>query len=146
MNDAHPHLILNHVSFFALAIGAVVLLISMKRKSAELRVLATMLFVLTGVFAWIAFATGESAEQVVKALGGGTESLIEQHAQAAIWARRSGTLVAVLALGSEWAICSKRKWAKALQWVLLVFVLHGCSVFVATSFLGGQIRHSEVRS
>jgi uncharacterized membrane protein len=146
MNGAHLHLILNHVSIFSLVIGTVALAVSMKRKSVDLRVLATTLFVLTGVFAWIAFATGENAEEVVKVLGGGTESLIEQHAQAAVWARRSGTLVAILALGTEWAIRNKKKWVKPLQWTLLVFALHGCTVFVATSFLGGQIRHSEVRN
>ena len=145
MNGDHPHLILNHVSVFTLMIGTVVWAVSMKRKSVDLRVLATALFVVTGVFAWVAFTTGENAEEIVKALGGGTESVIEQHEQAAVWARRSGTLIAILALAAEWAIRKKKKWVRVLQWALFVFALHGCSVFVATSYLGGQIRHSEIR-
>ncbi len=146
MNSAHLHLVVNHVSFFAVVIGAIALAISMKRKSGDLRGLATSLFVVAGIFAWIAFATGEGAEDIVEVLDAGAKELIEQHEQAAIWARRSGTLVALLALGLEWAVRKKKHWVKGLQWALMVFALHGATVYMATAFLGGQIRHSEIRA
>ena len=145
MNAAHVHLLANHVSFFALLIGLITLCVSMKRKSVDLRVLASSLFVVAGIFIWITFLSGEGAEDVVKALGGDSGELIEQHEQAAAWARGSGTLVALIAIGMEWAIRTKKKFAKALQWALLVFGLHGSTVYLATSYLGGQISHPELR-
>lgn len=145
MNGAHLHLLVNHVSLFSVVIGFVTLAASMKRKSPDLRVLATALFLIAGIFAAIAFETGEKAEDVIKALGGDTDPLILQHSQAATWARLSGGVVGTLAIAMEWAIRSKKKWAKYLQWALLLFALHGCTVYMATAFLGGKIRHVEVR-
>lgn len=145
MNEAHLHLMVNHVSLFTMVIGAATLAISMKRQSADLRLLSSVLFVVGGVFAWIAMQTGEGAEDAVKILDAAAESFIEEHEQAADWALRSGTLVAMLALAMEWAVRKKETWAKRLQWTLLVFALHGCTVFAATAFLGGKIRHTEIR-
>lgn len=146
MNFAHVHLIVNHVSIFALAIGVVSLALSMKRRSGDLRALASILFVLAGIFAWVTVETGQRAEDVVKALGGDTESFIHQHALAAVWAERSGAVIGLLAIAMEWAMRKKIKWAKALQWVLLILALHGFTVFARTAYLGGLIRHTEVRN
>lgn len=146
MNGAHLHLLVNHVSLFAMAIGALVLAVSMKRKSVDLRVLATVLFVTAGAFAWIAVETGEQAEEVVKTLSAGTEALIDEHAMAATWALRSGILVAVLALALEGAVRKKKTWVRPLQWILLLLALQGSTVFARTAFLGGLIRHTEIRS
>lgn len=144
MNAAHKHLILNHISLFALVIGVFVLAASIKRKSTDLRVLATVLFVIAGAFGWITMETGAKAADIVKSLGG-PEGLIHDHALAAMWAERSGFFVAGLALVMEWSACEKKKWAKVMQWVLLVAAIHGCTVFARTAYLGGFIRHTEIR-
>lgn len=146
MSGAHLHLILNHISLFALVIGVVALATSMKRKSTDLRIFAVVLFVVAGIFGWITVETGEAAEALVKTLGGDTESFIHQHELAAEWALRSSLFVAVLAIAMEWSIRKQAKWAGVLQWALLVFAIHGCTVFATTAFLGGQIRHTEIRS
>lgn len=145
MNDAHLHLIVNHVSLFALVIGFFVLAVSMKKNSRDLRILASVLFVIAGVFGFIAVDTGGDAVDIVKALGGNTQPFIEEHALAAVWAQRSGILVAILALAMEWAACKKPAFVRKLQWVLLIVSLHGVTVFARTAFLGGQIIHTEVR-
>jgi len=146
MNGAHLHLIVNHVSLFAIVIGACVLAASMILKSAELRFLATIMFVIAGVFGWIGVESGEGAADVLKALGGDSDPFIKEHAQAATFAQISGIVVAVLAIGMEVAVRKKEKWVKPLQWVLLILAIHGCTVFGRTAFLGGLIRHSEIRS
>lgn len=146
MNGAHLHLLVNHVSLFALVIGTVVLAVSMKRKSPELRVLASVLFVIAGIFGWIAVETGGQAYDVLKPLGLlDPESFVNEHAGAATWAERSGILIAVLAIALEWAVRKKRNWVKTLQWVLLIAAIHGCTVYARTAFLGGLVRHTEVR-
>lgn len=145
MNEAHLHLIVNHVSIFAIIIGVIALIVSMRRKSADLRSFATSLFMLGGVFAVVAFRTGEGAEDVIKALNDGSGPLMHEHEEAAEWAQRSGILVALLATALEWAVRKKQNWVRALHWVLLLFAIHGSSVFAATALLGGRIRHTEVR-
>ncbi|PWU13466.1 MAG: hypothetical protein C5B49_14735 [Bdellovibrio sp.] len=146
MNGAHLHLIVNHVSLFALVTGAIALAVSMKTKSNDLRRVATVLFLVAGVFGWVAVETGEEAEEIVKALGGEYESFINEHTLAAAWAQRSGFLVSALAIAMEWAVRKKKNWVKPLQWILLVAALHACTVFGRTAFLGGLIRHTEIRN
>lgn len=145
MNAAHVHLMVNHVSLFCLLIGLVALAFSIRRKTPDLRVLASSLLVAAGVFAWVAFFTGEGAEDLLETLGGNSKAWIEQHEQAANWARGSATLVALLAIAHEWSVRRKKKFAKVLQWALVAFGLHGCTVYMATSFLGGKISHPELR-
>src|SRR5690349_16277479 len=98
MNGAFQHLLVNHVSLFAIIFGTGTLVAAMVRKSADLRVLATVLFVIAGVFGWIAVDTGKDAVPVLMQLGGDFKPFIHEHAMAAVWARRSATLIAVLAL------------------------------------------------
>lgn len=146
MNGAHLHLMVNHVSLFCMVIGAFALAVAMKRKSTELRGLASFLFIVGGVFAWITEETGEKAADIVKGLGDGSvDPFIHQHYEAAEWAVRSGFLVAALALALEWAVRKKPKWVKALQWATLIFAIHGCTVFATTALLGGRVRHTEGR-
>jgi heme A synthase len=145
MNGAHFHLLVNHSSLFALVIGTAVLAASMMRKSVDLRVLAVVLFVLAGLFGWISVESGEKAADIVKTLGGGADPFVNEHADAATWAERSGFFVAVLAIAMEVAVRKKTKWVKPLSWALLIFAFHGCTVFARTAYLGGLIRHTEVR-
>jgi hypothetical protein len=145
MNGAHYHLLVNHVSLFALIIGTAAFAASMYRKSTDLRLLAVVLFVLAGVFGWISHQTGDMAYDVVKELPGVVQAMIDEHDDAAHWAVRSGYLVAVLAIAMEWAVRKKPKWAKALQWILLLAALFSCTIFMRTAFLGGLIRHTEIR-
>ena len=147
MNGAHLHLLVNHVSLFALVIGTLMLAISMKRKSSELRIFATVLFVVAGVFGWIAVETGEQAFDVLKPLGLlDPESFVNDHAAAAEWAERSGILIAALAVTLEWAVRKKQNLVKTLQWILLIAAIHGCTVYARTAFLGGLVRHTEIRN
>jgi uncharacterized membrane protein len=146
MNGAHLHLLVNHVSLFCIVIGVVALIASMVRKSQDLRVLAVGLFVVGGIFGWIAMETGEQAEDVLKAIDEGVKVFIKPHEEAAEWAFRSSIVIAVLAIATEWAARRKQQWFKPLQWILLVAAIHGTTVFARTAYLGGEIRHTEVRS
>jgi uncharacterized membrane protein len=145
MNGAHQHLLVNHVSLFAMAFGAAILAFSMYRKSADLRLVATLLFVIAGVFALIATETGESAEKILKAIDPKFRDAIHPHEEAAEWALRSGYLVCFLALVNEWAQRARKTWARWVQWALLVFAVHGTTVFSATAWQGGKIRHTETQ-
>lgn len=144
-NGAQLHLVVNHVSLFALIIGAGTLAASMKKQSASLRLFATVLFVVAGTFGWIAVETGEWADDTIKALGWGSEAFINEHALAAAWALRACIVVAIVALGMEWAVWTRKSWVRPLQWILLVLALCSSAVFARTAYLGGQIRHAEIR-
>lgn len=104
-----------------------------------------MLFLVAGLFGRIAAETGDDAEDAVKLVAADIESFVHEHEEAADWAQISGGVVAVLAIGLEVAIRKKQNWVKALHWILLIFAIHSCTVFARTAFLGGLIRHTEIR-
>lgn len=145
MNDAQLHVLVNHVSLFALAFGVCVLIGSMVRKSGDLRMAASAMFVIGGIFAWLADYSGHGAAHIIKDLDPSAQSFIHEHAEAAEWALRSGVLIAVLAIALEIIVRKKPQWTKAMTWVLLVFAIHGCTVFARVAYLGGHVRHSELR-
>jgi uncharacterized membrane protein len=145
MNGAHLHIIVNHVSLFALIFGAVALAASMLRKSTTLRVFAVALFVTAGLFGWIADETGGNAAHIVMEVDNTVRPFIHEHAQAAEFAEGSGVIVALLAIAMEIALRKKEKLGKILQWILLIAAIHGCTVFARTAYLGGLIRHTEIR-
>jgi len=145
MSGPQLHVLVNHVSLFTMAFGACILIASMVRKSADLRMAASALFIVGGFFAWLSDFSGDRAADVIRELDPTLRDLIHTHAEAADWALTSGILVGVLAILLEIIVRKKPQWSKVMTWVVLVFAIHGCTVFARTAHLGGQIRHSELR-
>ncbi len=145
MNGAHWHLIVNHISAILIPVGLVVLAVAMKRRSVELRMFAAVLFVVSGVFGWVADETGGKAAQEIAATDESLHPYIHEHAEAAEFAEASGLLIAALAIAMEVAVRAKPKWALLIQWILLIAAIHGTTVYARTAYLGGLIRHPEIR-
>ncbi len=96
------HLMVNHVSLFAMMVGTLALgylnTTAVKRSTFFLQ-LGCM--VAAGLFAFLAFQSGEGAEDALKAVGGCVDAFIEPHAQAAVWGLSAGILACVLAIFME---------------------------------------------
>ncbi len=145
MNNAHLHLLVNHVSLFAVFFGGAALAVAIFRKSPELKWSALGLFLLAGVFVWIASLTGEGAEELVEHLPGVEESLIHAHEEAGEWAQVATTILAALSAGFFFLVRARPRWAQKALWALLVVALWTSAVLARTAYLGGSIRHTEIR-
>jgi hypothetical protein len=147
MNGAHLHLIVNHVSLFALLFGVVILALNFKWGGRNVLMVAVGLFVLAGVFAWVAHQTGESAEHVFKAaVPDFQKSFIHEHEAAAKFAAISGTIVGLFALVTGWVAYRRPARTNRMRIILFIIALWASSVFVRTTYLGGLIRHTEIRA
>lgn len=145
MSIVHLHLLLNHVpvvgTMFALVTFAAALLI---RESVSIK-FALWVSAALALVAVAVYFTGGAAEEAVEKLAGVTESAIEQHEEAA-----EVTTVAMSVFGalSVAALLFFRK-GRVPRWVA-VSGLVGTVVLSAlmgwTANLGGQIRHTEIRS
>lgn len=146
MNGAHLHLLVNHIPVFAVVFGLIALAWAILRNSNEMRWAAIALFVLAGLSGWLAMETGESAETIAEKLAGVTKGLIHEHEEAADFANVSAT---VLALGAILlAVISRLKpnFLNLTQRLLLLVAIFSSTVMARTAYLGGQIRHSEIRN
>ena len=146
MNWAHVHLIGNHVAVLGVFFGLLLLLAALARKSSELKKAALAVFFVTALLAVPVYLTGEPAEEVVEHLPGVSHELIEEHEESALPLLIALELLGLLSLAGLWFFRRSPGWAsRIVLWCLLL------SVIVAgmagwTANLGGQIRHSEVRS
>ena len=146
MNTAHLHLLLNHVPVIGTAVAVALLGYAVARKSEELtRVSLGMLAILAVVGIGV-FQTGEPAEEQVEGLAGVEEARIERHEEAALAATLLLAATGVVALGGLIALRREgpRLVGRVGRWTL-VLALAPTAAMAYAAYLGGQIRHTEIR-
>jgi uncharacterized membrane protein len=144
MSPVHLHLMLNHLPVVGTFIGVLLLAVALLRRSSELAKVTLGLFALLGAASLAVFLTGEPAEELVEKLPGFSESITHAHEEVAELATIVMVSVGVLALGA--LVLFRRRalprWVTAGALALAV-VTGGLMGY--TGYLGGQVRHTEVR-
>ncbi|MBI4328057.1 MAG: hypothetical protein HY674_22730, partial [Chloroflexi bacterium] len=104
------------------------------------------MFVVIAVLAIPAYLTGQPAEEAVKGLPGVSNTLLEQHAEVAQMAFIGLVILGVAALAG--LVLFRR--GRSIPWwfamVASVLALLAGGLMAWTANLGGQVRHSEIRS
>jgi uncharacterized membrane protein len=146
MDATYLHLVLTHFPIVGTVIGIGILVYGQFSKHNEIKKVAFATFILLAILTMPVYLTGEGAEETVEHLPGVSESLIESHeelAETAIWLMG---LLGVLSLINLFAIIKKLSFAKTLTLITLVVSLGTFGIFAKVGSLGGEIRHSEIRS
>ena len=146
MDQAHIHLLITHLPVFGSILGALVLIHGIWSESRPTRVAAYNVLVLSAIGALIANFTGEGAEHTVEGLPGVYESMIEEHEESAIYVVWLLSACGLLSLAATFASIRDLAIERKLSLFVLVLSLAGFGATARTAFLGGQIRHSEIRS
>jgi hypothetical protein len=146
MSIPHLHLILTHAPIFAVLFGVIVLAAALLRRSTELRWTAYALFVAGALVAIPVFLSGEGSEKALEHVVGVSEAIVEAHADAA-----RVSLIAIEALGvlSLVALVIERVRPQFIAAAAAILVIAGSLTSASlgyTANLGGQIRHTEIRS
>jgi uncharacterized membrane protein len=145
MNATQLHLALTHVPVVLSIIGLVILIISFFTKSNTLTKTALWILLAAGVFTLPVYFTGEGTEEAVEGLPGVSEVDIEQHEDFA-----KATLVLVsasglLALVGLMAYAFGR-FVTVVKVLSLLLAFASAGAMARTAHLGGQIRHTEIRT
>lgn len=146
MDPAHAHLILNHIPVVGLGAAILLLLYAFARRNDEMKKAALIGFVLLALVTIPVYLTGGEAEERVEHLPGVSDAFIEEHEEAA-----TSSLIAIEILGAlslAGLVLTRRsravpKWLAVISLVASIIV---AAVMVRTANLGGQIRHTEIRS
>lgn len=146
MNDAHFHLVVNHLPIIGVLIGFLVLSAGLILKKIQIKNTALGIFIFSALTAVIAFLTGEGAEEIVENLPSISETLLHKHEEYA-----ELFLTMLLILGSVALITLFLQYKKLSFYkygFIAVFLLSLTSLviskYVGTS--GGEITHIEIRS
>jgi drug/metabolite transporter (DMT)-like permease len=127
-------------------ITLLLLAFALYRRSDDIARAALLLAALVGAASLAVYFTGEPAESLIEHLPGFSEAVVERHEDAALVA----TLVAgatgilalvILALHRHGRRIPRRTIAAAAG-----FALIGCGAMGYTAYLGGQVRHTEIRA
>jgi uncharacterized membrane protein len=145
MSVAHFHLLLNHFPIVGIILVTLLLGVAYVRKSDELARVSLWGLAGLAVVSLIVFLTGEPAEDSIEHLPGFSQAITERHEEAA--------LVATIALGMVGAVALSllvwiRKHGVTRKIIGTVFILSliGSGIMGYAAMLGGQVRHTEIRS
>lgn len=146
MNQAHLHLLFNHLPILGTLFGILILAGGYFLKNNTVKRTALGIFVLSALCAIPAYLTGEGAEEIVEGLPGVSENLMEAHEDLAnIFLWMVGAL-GLFSLVTFYADFKSKKIAATLYALTLVAAI-GTMVFAQrVGSSGGEIRHTEIRS
>ena len=146
MNEAHLHLLVNHIPIIGVVIGILVLSTGYILKNNIIKRTALGIFIFSSLFAIPAFFSGGGAEEVVEKLPGVSEDYIEAHEETAevfIWIIASLGVLSLLTFLSDYF---KRKFSKWLYLLTAIMAIVTIVVAKQVGTTGGEIRHSEIRT
>jgi len=144
-SGAHLHLLVNHAPIFG-SLFALALFVASYFTSAEvLRRTAFVILIGTAIAGAAADLSGDAAEEAVRGLPGVRREDIDAHKQMGDKTYVLADVLGVLALGALVRWRRRPVPASATLAAVLATALVG-GAFVYTGLLGGQIRHTEVRS
>lgn len=145
MNLAHLHLIINHLPVVGFPLTLLFLMGFIWKKNLQGQKFSLIVFVGLSLISLAVFFTGEPAEHLVEKIPGISESLIEPHEEAAEISLYLILLTGGLSVMELWAQRNAQDRRRLMMAVLLLASFTCFSLFY-TANLGGEIRHSEIRS
>ena len=143
MSAAHIHLMLNHVPLFGALAVTILFGVALALRQQGVARAGLVVALLAAAVAVVVYLTGEPAEELVENLAGVSEPAMETHEEVALVAT---ILLGAFALLALYALLAFRHGVSMrFTKLLLVLSLVPLAAVAYTSYLGGQIRHSEIR-
>ncbi len=146
MSAAHFHIVFTHAIVVMSILGVLILAWALLRKNHDIRTVGLSLILVGGLLGIPVYLTGESAEEVAEEIAGISHEVIHEHEEAAELTFIGMEVLAAAALAAL-LISARRKSTGqgAAIGVLVLGVIVGF-LLARTANLGGEIRHSEIRS
>lgn len=144
MDATHFHLVFTHAVVWLALAGTILLAWGLIRKSADVRNVALGMVLVGALLAIPVYLTGEEAEHTVEEYGV-SDDVIHEHEESA---ELTFILIEVLGLAALMALLlgMRRNTTNALPSIIvLIFGLVVGFFAVRTAYLGGSIRHEEIR-
>lgn len=146
MSSTHWHLILNHIPVLGVWFALAAMVVAFAFRNTLMMRSSWVLLVVCALMTIPVYLTGEPAEDVVERLPGVSEQILDQHEDLGKPAMIGMLILGALALGALGISWTSEKWVRPLAIPLMVTTVL-CGGFLGyTAYLGGQIRHSEIRS
>lgn len=146
MNQAHFHLVVNHLPIIFPLVGILVLAIGIIFGSEIVKRTSFFVFILGAIATIFAMSSGEGAEEIAENIAGVTDQYIHEHEEKAeVFALLSYILGAFSLIGL-WASWKKKGFSTIVSYLVLTLSLVVIFFGKQTGTTGGEIRHTEIRA
>ncbi len=146
MNQAHFHLVLNHIPIILPGVGLLVMLAGYMLNSEIVKRTAYSIFILGAIITIPALLTGEGAEEVVEKVQGIDKQFIKNHEHVADTFAILCYILGGISLAGLWASWKQKPISKLIGLVTIVFCMVVLIFAKQTGTTGGEIRHTEIRT
>ena len=145
MNSVQMHLALTHVPVILSLVGLIMLIVAFFIKNSTITKTSYILILTAGITALPVFFTGEGTEEAIENLPGVSESVIGRHEEVAKLAMISIAAAGLVALAALFSF-RRQIAARLFKVVVVLLAITSGGLMAQTAHLGGQIRHTEIRS
>ena len=145
MNEAHLHLVVNHLPIIIPMVGLLIMIGGLLVKSEILKRAAYCIFILGAITAIAASSTGEGAEEVVENINGIDERFIEVHEEAAETFAILLYILGGISLIGLWANWKQKSFSRGFVFATIAFAFIVLFFAKQAGTTGGEIRHTEIR-
>lgn len=146
MNNAHYHLVVNHLPIITPFLGAMILLGGIILKNNTVKKTALVVFIFGSITTFLAMYTGDGAEEIVEKIQGVSEDLIKNHEELAERFALTNYFLGLMSLIGLWIGWKKESFFNSIS--ALVLAVSFVVIFLAkqTGTSGGEIMHPEIRT
>ena len=146
MNQTYLHLLFGHLPIFGSILGGLVLAHALWTKSNQTKIAAYYLLIISSIGAGVSYLTGEGAEETIENLQVVSKSIIERHEDFALYALIGLIILGLSALIGLFVTLYKHSLTRAIAIFTLILCFISFGLVARTGYLGGQIRHAEIRT
>lgn len=146
MNQAHWHLVINHLPIIFPLAGIIVSITGLLSKSEAVKRTSYIIFIIGALATIAAMSTGEGAEEVVENINGISESYIETHEEIAETFALLSYILGSISLIGLWASFKQKTFSNLIFFTALLFAIVVLFFAKQVGTTGGEIRHTEIRT
>jgi uncharacterized membrane protein len=145
MNAVQLHLVFTHLPIVGLGFAILLNVVAIIRKSEELQKLSLWCYLLLGIFALLAYLTGDDAEKIMITYPGITEDIIEPHENVALFFFIGLMITSALSMVGLYITKTRGEFLRRFSLTLLIAAILLSILGVKTGSTGGAIRHTEIK-
>lgn len=146
MNEAHWHLVVNHLPIIFPIVGIIIMIISLISKSEAVKRTAYLIFILSALSAIVAMETGEGAEDIVENINGISKNYIKIHEETAETFALLSYILAGISLIGLWSSFKQNTFTNYISIGTLIYAFIILYYGKQAGTTGGEIRHTEIRN
>jgi uncharacterized membrane protein len=146
MNEAHLHLLTNHLPIIGSILGGLVLFHGLWTKNNQTKIAAYYVIIISAIGAGVTYLTGEGAEEAVEHLQGISKKVIHEHEEFAEVSIIAIIISGVAALIGVYLAFKNSRHSRNIAWATLFISIISFGLMARTGYLGGLIRHGEINS